>query len=117
MSDEKRYQGWTNYETWCVNLWIDNERESYERWRAEARSVLRRAPTMEQVTQWNWSKQQAAREALALAIREAVEDAAPALSGVYGDLLTSALSEVNWSEVADEIIAEVEPDELPQHDE
>ncbi len=25
------YNGWTNYETWNVNLWIDNEYGSYKR--------------------------------------------------------------------------------------
>ena len=24
------YNGWTNYETWNVALWIDNERGTYE---------------------------------------------------------------------------------------
>ena len=25
------YNGWTNYETWAVKLWMDNEEGSYER--------------------------------------------------------------------------------------
>ena len=28
MSD-KRYNGWTNYETWLVALWADNDEPSY----------------------------------------------------------------------------------------
>ena len=24
-TETKTYNGWTNYETWCVNLWLDNE--------------------------------------------------------------------------------------------
>ena len=28
MSD-KRYNGWTNYETWLVSLWADNDEASY----------------------------------------------------------------------------------------
>ena len=37
MSDEaKRYNGWTNYETWCVHLWLTNEEGSYRYWRDEA---------------------------------------------------------------------------------
>lgn len=27
----EEYNGWTNRETWAVNLWIDNERGLYER--------------------------------------------------------------------------------------
>jgi len=29
MSDE--YQGWSNRETWCAALWIDNVQHNYER--------------------------------------------------------------------------------------
>lgn len=25
MSNDKTYNGWTNYETWLVNLWIQND--------------------------------------------------------------------------------------------
>ena len=25
----KKYNGWTNYETWNFNLWITNEEEDY----------------------------------------------------------------------------------------
>ena len=31
MNNEKTYNGWTNYETWAVGLWIDNEQGSYRR--------------------------------------------------------------------------------------
>src|SRR5258708_36329 len=29
---DHRYNGWTNYETWNVALWIDNEESSYRQW-------------------------------------------------------------------------------------
>ena len=29
---ERGYNGWTNYETWAVALWIGNEPGSYEYW-------------------------------------------------------------------------------------
>jgi hypothetical protein len=39
MSD-KPYNGWSNYETWAVKLWIDNERRVvYRMARAHARCV------------------------------------------------------------------------------
>src|SRR5436305_15186136 len=30
-AEAKRYNGWANYETWAVALWIDNEQGSYNR--------------------------------------------------------------------------------------
>ena len=32
MSDDQRYNGWTNYETWAVKLWMDNEEGFYRAW-------------------------------------------------------------------------------------
>ncbi len=32
MSDEKGYNGWSNYETWNVKLWMDNDEGSYNYW-------------------------------------------------------------------------------------
>ena len=29
--DEKKYSGWTNYETWLVKLWLDNDQWSQEK--------------------------------------------------------------------------------------
>jgi hypothetical protein len=36
MATNEGYNGWTNYETWCVSLWIDNEEPSYRHWQAVA---------------------------------------------------------------------------------
>lgn len=33
--DTQTYEGWTNYETWLVNLWIENDEASYLFWRGE----------------------------------------------------------------------------------
>jgi hypothetical protein len=34
---DKGYNGWSNYETWNVKLWIDNDEGSYEMWRERTR--------------------------------------------------------------------------------
>ena len=41
---DKEYNGWTNYETWNVALWIDNERgtQNDRRERARPRGRARR---------------------------------------------------------------------------
>ena len=33
MEKEKTYNGFTNYETWAVSLWLGNEYASYQYWR------------------------------------------------------------------------------------
>jgi len=39
--DEKpTYNGWSNYETWAVNLWLTNEEGSYRYWTDRTREVI-----------------------------------------------------------------------------
>ena len=38
--NNKEYNGWYNYETWMVNLWMDNDQGSHEMWREHARDSI-----------------------------------------------------------------------------
>lgn len=91
MSD---YQGWKNYETWCVKLWIDNEQSDYEYWREETRSLWTCNDGDADVTRYQ----------LADALKTSFDDAAPELRGMWADLLSAALSEVDWGEIAQAMI-------------
>lgn len=101
---EKEYNGWTNYETWLVKLWLDNEESTYKFVRAL--TEIHKTPNE-----------------LADALKEYVEENIPSLStlstveaatkahpvpdsGMYSDLLNAALSEVNWFEIAEAYVAD-----------
>lgn len=83
------YQGHSNYETWAVSLWIDNDESMYRHRLALAQECIRD----------NDSKD-AAVTAFADRLEEWVEDGKPELEGVYADLLNGALSEVDWRDLA-----------------
>lgn len=91
------YNGWSNYETWNVALWLDNDQGSYEWVREMAREASDRDRYREPIP------------ALADAIEEYVKDAAPDLgASMFSDLLTAALSEVDWREIAEHVLGEVD---------
>lgn len=123
MSDEaKRYNGWTNYETWCVHLWLTNNAGSYCYWSDEAAVHRGEASDHENAKQGVWSVEETARFTLADAMKESFEQfhpfrgehlAKPREPDVYCDLLDAALSEVDWHEVAQAFLDEVEPDDEP----
>lgn len=116
--DEKKYNGWTNYETWAVALWIDSERASYECWRQAAAQARREAPTCRQVADGIWSEENAARFLLADWLKEDITDAAPLTeANVYSDLLNAALAEVNWQEIADHWLASLAEEAIHEDDE
>ena len=99
MSDD--YNGYANYETWCVCLWTDNEQGSQLAALELARECLREAAAHPNVVGGIWTEDQAARFAFEERFRSLHEDGGPELpASVYSDLLTHALGRVDWTEVA-----------------
>lgn len=95
------YQGWTNYETWNVALWIDNDRGAYDmawEWAADAWEAAEKPEGYHH----SLTRGDHARRILADQIQELVEDGNPLASdaSMYSDMLAAAISEVNWSEIA-----------------
>jgi len=84
------YNGWTNWETWVVNLWMDNDGLSNffgEQIEADPRLSSRD---------------------LGKAIEEYYDDEQDRVmgrdAGLFGDIVTNTLKEVNWTEIADGVI-------------
>jgi len=99
-NQDTTYNGWTNYETWAVKLWIDNEEGTQRYWEYMAREAVRR------------QYKDRAKCELADELRLEHEEAAPDIAGtVYSDLMNAALSSVNWYEIAENIIGDLEDDE------
>ncbi len=102
------YQGWRNYETWAVALWLDNERSCYDRWRAEARRCQCEASTDSRVIDGIWTPNEAATFNLADQLREEIQAGCPLTAPtMYADLLSAALSEVDWQEVAASLLCDL----------
>ena len=102
------YNGWKNYETWAVALWIDNDEGTYHYRREMTEEARIGAPRASQVVEGVWTAEQAARFNLADALKEWVTDALmPELeASLASDLLGAALSEVDWDEIAENYLSE-----------
>lgn len=98
------YNGYENYETWAVSLWLGSDRGSYESMNELAKSCLADevaagAPNKEIV--------RLATYKLAGVLRDLVEyESNPLIdeASLYSDLLGSALGMVSWHEVAEGLI-------------
>lgn len=78
------YNGWKNYPTWAVNLWLSNDEGLYETTREKA----------------FWCKQQE-RDLAADLKAWVTDDLAPDLGASFAaDLLGYALDQVDWTEIA-----------------
>jgi len=99
---EGECEGWTNRETWLVNLHLSNEQSSYSYWKAEAEGHAVRASAAEQVREGLWTIKEAARFYLADQLREELLEALAANEAtLYSDLIMSALDRVDWVEIAE----------------
>lgn len=111
-AENKTYNGWSNYETWNVALWIGNEEGSDSYWREVTQEVYDEAEADK-----NFTREERAALTLADRLKDEIEEAAPKLSGsMFGDLLSAALSEVDWHEIASDWLKGVEKAD-PEEDE
>jgi hypothetical protein len=96
----EKYNGWKNYETWAVSLWIDNEESTYLR----ARAIAQEARADPQIIDGR-----TAPGVVADCLKEWIENDSPLnnTATLYADLLNAALSEVDWYEIAEHYLNEV----------
>lgn len=81
MSGTTGYNGWSNYETWLVGLWLNNDQASYNALvalKAEDRSAYSKAESLEEL------------------VRELYEFEPV---GIVADLVNSAFGRVDWVEI------------------
>jgi hypothetical protein len=116
-TEDKTYNGWTNYETWNVKLWIDNEQGSYNYWREASQECWDEAS--EGLSAYGrftgreiFTREERAVMALERRLKDEIEADAPELgASMWADLLNAALSEVDWHEIAASMIGDADKDE------
>ena len=108
-----KYNGWTNYETWVVNLWIDNDEGSQANAKEMADRSYKEAPEDGQGNIESFYKLDYAILSQADALKELIEDMNPLASeaSLFTDLLGAALAEVNWREIAKHHMQDAAEDE------
>ena len=83
----KEYNGYTNYPTWNVALWIDNDEGMYDM----AREVVG------QDFEYDFQRE--------VALKNMLDEFIPDLgASMQADLLGWALSNVNWIEIVDNLL-------------
>ena len=102
-------EGWSNYPTWCVNLYFQNDKRM-KRWMLEliAQATDDYIPD-EDECEYEYESLDPVTW-LADAIQDVIQATMPVhlkeTRGLWGDLLTHALGQVDYREIATEWLAE-----------
>ena len=96
MSDEG-YNGWKNYPTWAVHLWLDNEQGSQDECVRMAQTFTRETHPRYEMAHW---------------LKDMVREDEPEDASCFTDLLGYALDCVDWYEIADAYL-EMAREEIP----
>ena len=106
MSDQG-YNGWKNYETWAVALWIDNDQGTYNWSRYLAEEVRDHRPQARARVGEDQERERDATGQLAENLKDWMEESMPDLeASLWSDLLSAAFSEVDWYEIAENYLSE-----------
>lgn len=92
---EQGYNGYSNYETCLTMMWLDNNQDLYKQVRALARRL-------------SYDKYELEKE-----LKEFVESRNPlreAEASLFTDLLSTALTKVDYQDIVDNLMSEIEED-------
>lgn len=111
------YNGWKNYETWVVGMYLDGNYDGEETYKEIGRIteyIAQHASEDSNVADGIWTVEEARKFRLADSLKHWVEATAidPARDafefGLAADLLGAAFSEVDWDELAENKLSALE---------
>lgn len=93
------YNGWSNYSTWVVGLWLNNEEGSYF-YLIEEANRIKKYPEYFEVGDQKILKSPVVK--LGNIIKKMIEEGNPLIqdASLYHDVITHALAFVNYQEIA-----------------
>lgn len=99
MTDEK-FNGWANYPTWCINMWLENDEGIY-------------SETASRVAMVHDDEDNTYRSEVANVLQNLVEELSPDLGSSFpADLIGWVMSHVDWYEIADGVCERAEVSRL-----
>ena len=133
MSEEnKGYNGFSNYPTWNVALWIGNEEPLHREWECDRPADLYREAVRDQLEEFTFEpgenpttkiNREEAKSDIVHTLATELKDHFTGLaddmlaeagqgSSFFADLLGYAMGEVNWHEIATNYVSEIDFEEI-----
>lgn len=106
MAEDQKYNGWSNYETWCVSLWLSNNEYDYLNIQ-EKIAELKKTPEIYTFDGLQDPMKRPIKNSLSDWLKEIIVENNPIeKASVYLDLLTKAIDNVDFNEIAENYLEE-----------
>lgn len=100
------YNGWSNYQTWNVKLWIDNEYDEYAYWLERMEELVEEAK--EEESEVSTSDFADELESFYDDIKNLLFPQLDNASSMFTDIFGEAWGQVNWYEIAENMLSDFE---------
>ena len=112
MTKDETYNGWKNYETWAVGMFLDGNYDGPGTYYAAVEAVREILEDVDHPTSEYWTEEESRRYNVADRLKDLVTEYVnpdyidddhpdPKLHPLVSDILGAALSDVDWYELAD----------------
>ena len=111
------YNGWYNYETWNLKLWLDNDEDTHFIVQEKAKSLIKKyeGDHIEDAAT-ELEKFGKAETALAKWLEDYTAENTPELkASFYSDVLSASIREVNFHEIAKHICDDILNEEIQKN--
>ena len=98
MNEDRKYNGWTNYETWNAALWMGEGASEF--WSEQAQECFDEAEACDTFSRAENATFQLAERMESDCDEQHQEIVGNRTSGMFTDLLQAALGQINWHEIA-----------------
>lgn len=104
MTNETKYNGYTNYETWNCALWLDNEPYTQSQMSEKADELC--GDLANPFDEMEIADAKAEMATFIESLVDELYEMEPAPKGMFGDMLSAALREIDYHDIADSQLAD-----------
>lgn len=105
MSEDKKYNGYTNYETWLCALWLDNDQGSNEMISEKANELVNSMDDPHDEGEYYKALREMS-DYLEMLVEEMHECSDMPNTGMFADFLNAALKEIDYRDIAGSQLAD-----------